>query len=115
MLLLATAAFVGSAACAPCHPKIAADYARTPMARSSGHVERIAPTQFTANGQRYRIATNRLYFDQGDAPFDYFIGSNTEGRSYLFSREAICSSCPSRGINRAANGTLRRAMSTKRK
>jgi Cytochrome c554 and c-prime/Tetratricopeptide repeat len=87
MLLLAAATFVGSAACAPCHPRIAADYAGTPMARSSGHVERIDSAQFTAAGQRYRVMNNRLYFDQGDAPFDYFIGSNTEGRSYLFSRE----------------------------
>src|SRR5258706_12026380 len=87
MLLLAAAAFVGSAACSPCHVGIAAGYAKTPMARSSGRVDRIDPAQFTASGHRYRIANNRLYFERGDAPFDYFIGSNTAGRSYLFSLE----------------------------
>jgi len=94
MLLLAAAAFVGSAACGICHSRIAADYAKTPMARSSGRVERLDPVQFTAAGHRYRIASNRLYFDQGDAPFDYFIGSNTAGRSYLFSREGYLFELP---------------------
>jgi Tetratricopeptide repeat/Cytochrome c554 and c-prime len=94
MLLLAAAAFVGSAACGSCHPKIAADYAKTPMARSSGRVERLDPVRFTAGGHRYRIANNRLYFDQGDVPFDYFIGSNTAGRSYLFSREGYLFELP---------------------
>jgi hypothetical protein len=94
MLLLAAAAFVGSPACAACHHRTAADYAKTPMARSSGRVERIDPTQFTAAGHQYRIANNRLYFDQGAAPFDYFIGSNTAGRSYLFSREGYLFELP---------------------
>ncbi|HVW87472.1 MAG TPA: tetratricopeptide repeat protein [Bryobacteraceae bacterium] len=87
MLLLAAAAFVGSAACRPCHLKISEDYAQTPMARSSGRVGTLDPARFTAAGHRYRIANNRLYFDGGDAPFDYFIGSNTAGRSFLLSRE----------------------------
>src|SRR5262245_41296517 len=94
MLLLVTAAFVGSAACAPCHPKIAANYAKTPMAQSSGRADQIAPAEFTAAGHRYRIANNRLYFNGGEAPFHYFIGSNTAGRSYLFAREGYLFELP---------------------
>jgi Flp pilus assembly protein TadD len=93
MLLLA-ALFAGSAACTPCHAKIAADYARTPMARSSGRVDHLQPATFAAAGHTYRIADNRLYFDRGSAPFDYFIGSNTAGRSYLFSREGYLFELP---------------------
>jgi hypothetical protein len=94
MLLLATAAFVGSALCQPCHPKIAADYAKTPMARSSGLVDTVPEGQFTAAGHKYRVANKRLFFDQGSAPFNYFIGSNTAGRSYLFGREGYLFELP---------------------
>ena len=94
MLLLLSATFVGSAACGGCHSKIAADYSKTPMARSSGRVEHLDPVEFTAAGHRYRIANGRLYFGQGDAPFDYFVGSNTAGRSYLFSHEGFLFELP---------------------
>ena len=39
----------------------------------------VAPAEFTAAGQRYRIAGNRLVFDQGSAPMQYFIGSQSRG------------------------------------
>src|SRR5215471_16707409 len=94
MLLLLSATFVCSAACGGCHSKIAADYSKTPMARSSGRVEHLDPVEFTAAGHRYRIANGRLYFGQGDAPFDYFVGSNTAGRSYLSSREGYLFELP---------------------
>jgi hypothetical protein len=94
MLLLAAAVFAGSASCRPCHTKIFDDYAKTPMARSSGHVDSVSPSQFSAAGHRYRIENNRLYFDQGNAPVDYFIGSNTAGRSYLFAREGYLFELP---------------------
>ena len=93
MLLLA-AAWVGSAACQPCHPKIFADYLATPMARSSGRADSVAPAQFSAAGQNYRIANNRLLFGSGEAPFSYFIGSNTGGCSYLTAREAYLFELP---------------------
>jgi hypothetical protein len=56
------------------------------MARSSGRVDRAPPSRFSAAGHRYRIENSRLYFDRGSAPFDYFIGSNAAGQSYLFAR-----------------------------
>jgi tetratricopeptide (TPR) repeat protein len=64
------------------------------MARSSGRVDSVTPAQFTAAGHRYRVENNRLYFDQGNAPIDYFIGSNTAGRSYLFAREGYLFELP---------------------
>ena len=94
MLLLAAAVFVGSQACRPCHSAIADAYARTPMARSSGPVDSVLPAVFTAAGHRYRIANNRLSFDQGSATFDFFVGSNTAGRSYLFRREGYLYELP---------------------
>src|SRR5689334_11073652 len=94
MLLLATALFVGSQACRECHAEIAEAYSRTPMARSSGAVESVPEAEFTASGQRYRISGNRLWFDQGSAPFDYFIGSNSKGRTYLFQREGYLFELP---------------------
>jgi tetratricopeptide (TPR) repeat protein len=83
MLLFAAAVFVGSQACRPCHTAIFDSYMRTSMAQSSGRVESLAPASFTAAGHRYRISDKRLFFDGGSAPFDYFIGSNAAGRTYL--------------------------------
>ncbi len=83
MFLLAAALFVGSQTCKSCHAAIAESYARTPMAQSSGRVESLAPAEFTAAGHRYEISDKRLLFDGGSASFDYFIGSNAAGRTYL--------------------------------
>lgn len=94
MLLLAAAVFVGNLPCARCHAEIAAAYARTPMAQSSGRAESIAPAQFTAAGHRYRISDSRLHFDEGSASIDYFIGSNTMGRSFLTQREGYLFELP---------------------
>lgn len=87
MLLLAAAAvFVGSQACRPCHAGIFDSYIRTPMAGSSGRVESVAPAKFTAAGRLYAIEGNELRFDGGAVTMDYFIGSNTAGRSYIHQR-----------------------------
>jgi Tfp pilus assembly protein PilF len=94
MLLLATAVFVGSQTCQPCHTALFAAYSRTPMARSSGRVESLADAEFTAAGHRYRIASNRLYFDRGSAGIDYFVGSGAAGRSFLFQREGYLFELP---------------------
>ena len=83
MLLFAAAVFVGSQACRPCHAGIFESFARTPMAQSSGRVESLAPTSFTAAGRSYRIEDKRLFFEGGSVSFDFFVGSNSEGRSYL--------------------------------
>jgi tetratricopeptide (TPR) repeat protein len=94
MLLLAAAVFAGSSACRPCHSAIAAAYERTPMARSTGMVDSVPPAEFTAAGHRYRIADNRLHFSQGSVAFDYFVGSNAAGRSFLFQREGYLYELP---------------------
>ena len=94
MLLLAAAIFVGSQACKPCHASISETYAGTPMARSSGAASPLPTATFTAAGQRYRVDGKRLHFDQGSATIDYFIGSNTEGRSYLWSLEGYLFELP---------------------
>src|SRR4051812_37171023 len=94
MLLLAAAIFAGSQQCRGCHTVIADTYSRTPMAHSSGPVDSIPDAEFTAAGQRYRITGNRLVFDQGSAPLHYFVGSNANGRSYLFQREGYLFELP---------------------
>jgi tetratricopeptide (TPR) repeat protein len=53
------------------------------MARSSGRAETVPAAAFTAAGQRYRIAERTLHFEGGSVPMDFFIGSNSAGRSYL--------------------------------
>src|SRR5438105_1176370 len=83
MLLFATAILVGSQACRPCHAAIADKYAQTPMARSSGRAEPMAPVGFVAAGHRYRIEGKRLSFEGGTSSIDYFIGSNSAGRTWL--------------------------------
>ncbi len=94
MLLLAAAAFIGSQQCRPCHETVFDAYAKTPMAQSSGRAESIAPASFTAAGHRYQIANNRLIFDGGSAPMDYFIGSNAAGRSFIREREGYLFELP---------------------
>lgn len=96
MLLLAvTALYVGSASCTPCHAEIAAAYAKTAMARSSGRVAEEPPQgRFRAAGQDYEIAGTRLGFAAGSASLDFFIGSNTAGRSFLTEREGYLYELP---------------------
>jgi hypothetical protein len=94
MLLLATAVFVGSQACRPCHPAVADAYARTPMARSSGPVDSVSSAAFTAAGHKYRINNNQLIFDGGSSSIDYFVGSNSAGRSYLRERDGYLYELP---------------------
>jgi hypothetical protein len=94
MLMFAAAMFVGSQACRPCHTAIADAYARTPMARSSGHVDSIADASFTASGHKFRISGNRLSFDGGASSIDYYVGSNSAGRSYLRASEGYLFELP---------------------
>jgi len=94
MLLLAAATFVGTQACRPCHRAIADAYAQTPMARSSGRVESVAPASFTAAGNRYRIEGKRLIFDGGSQSMDYYIGSNAAGRSFLSEQDGYLFEVP---------------------
>ena len=83
MLLLAVATFVGSQACGPCHGAIAEAYAKTPMARSAGRAEPLAQASFVAAGHSYGVEGNRLTFEGGSSTIDYYVGSNTAGRTWL--------------------------------
>ena len=64
------------------------------MARSSGPVESLAPASFTAAGHRYQIAGQRIAFDGGSVSFDYFVGSNSAGRSYIHERDGYLFELP---------------------
>ncbi len=92
--MLIAAVFVGSQACRPCHAVITDEYAKTPMARSSGRAAPLPTANFSAAGHRYNIEGNRLSFDGGSAPIDYFVGSNSEGRSYLQARDGYLFELP---------------------
>ncbi|HXJ38112.1 MAG TPA: multiheme c-type cytochrome, partial [Bryobacteraceae bacterium] len=94
MLLLAAVVYVGSAACQPCHPAIAASYAKTAMARSSGPVQSVPEARVAVAGQDYRIADRHLSVGDTSVPFDYFIGSGAHGRSYAFAREGFLYELP---------------------
>ena len=94
MSMLAAALFIGSQACAPCHPQIAESYVRTPMARSSGVALPLPAASFTASKQRYKVEGKTLHFEGGKATIDYFIGSNSEGRSYLHSHDGYLFELP---------------------
>ncbi len=94
MLLLAAAVFVGSPACRPCHAGIAETWERSPMARSSGRAEPLPAASFVAAGHRYEIEGKRLGFEGGSARFDYFIGSNAAGRSFLWERDGYLFELP---------------------
>jgi Tfp pilus assembly protein PilF len=104
----------GSAACAPCHARIFETYIRTPMALSSGQTgtgsfaesfER-GEISHTSSGIRYRVYQdkNRPSFDfdfidatlriRGTRPLEYFVGSGTVGRSYLFSIDRFLYQAP---------------------
>jgi hypothetical protein len=104
----------GSAACAPCHAKLFADYLRTPMALSSGLTGRGGFSEsfekgaisHAPSGVRYRVYQNKerpsFGFDftddalrvQGTRPLEYFVGSGTVGRSYLFSIDRFLYQAP---------------------
>ncbi|HKD06546.1 MAG TPA: FG-GAP-like repeat-containing protein [Bryobacteraceae bacterium] len=57
------------------------------MAQTSGTVANVPAASVTAGGHAFRIADRTLTFDGGSASFDYFLGSNTHGRSYLYSHD----------------------------
>jgi predicted CXXCH cytochrome family protein len=104
----------GSAACAPCHATVFASYMRTPMALSSGRTgsgsfaESFERGEFShaPSGIRYRVHPDEkkpsFDFDltdtglriQGSRPLQYFVGSGTVGRSYLFSIDRFLYQAP---------------------
>jgi tetratricopeptide (TPR) repeat protein len=98
-------------ACAVCHRAIYKQYERTPMARASGlALDGLMQGSFThaASGVHYRIferdgagwlsyarpATAAGGYLNGEVKLEYFIGSNTRGRTYLFERDGYWFEAP---------------------
>jgi hypothetical protein len=79
--------------CAPCHKEIAANFARTPMANSSGRVTQLPAARYihSPSQTQYDISsTGRVAIATPEAratqQLNYFIGSGAHGRSFLFLR-----------------------------
>jgi hypothetical protein len=102
MLLLAAALFVGNNACAPCHAEIFRSYTATPMAQSSGIVTGgLQPGLFrhATSGAKYQIgASGKVELSIGsqrsERRLDYFIGSGSAGRSFLYSQDGFLFQAP---------------------
>ncbi len=90
---------VGNDACRPCHSQIYETYSRTPMSRTSGRATSgFVAGEFThrRSGIHYRVFSDNegptLAFERpgdrglsGRLPLKYYVGSNTRGRTFLFS------------------------------
>jgi len=90
---------VGNDACRPCHTQIYESYSHTPMARTSGPAAAgLVAGEFThrRSGIHYRVFSDAdgptLAFERpgdraisGRLPLKYYVGSNTRGRTFLFS------------------------------
>jgi predicted CXXCH cytochrome family protein len=94
-----TADSVGNEACRPCHAALVDSYSRTAMARTSGSAtpDTVIEGDFThqPSGVAYRVepkpdgavlaySRERGPALNGSVRLDYYVGSNTRGRTYLF-------------------------------
>jgi hypothetical protein len=107
LVLASCAAYgdTGNRACATCHADIFKSYQQTAMAHSSGPVTRIESKgefEHALSGVRYRVysESQAAFFDfdlpevHGRRQLQYFIGSGTVGRSYLFSADGFLYQAP---------------------
>jgi hypothetical protein len=78
--------FATALACADCHKDLAAHYARSPMANSTGRV--VAAEEMPGGvGDQYVITPQMgLQWSGGSVALTFFIGSRRMGRSYAFSQ-----------------------------
>ena len=97
LLLVATLAV-----CGDCHPQIAARWAESPMARSSGITNPIseAPSEFLDESSRTRFEIRRdagvlkLLWPGHQQSLDFYIGSRRMGRSYGFIEDGYLYQAP---------------------
>ena len=97
LLLVATLA-----ACGDCHPQIAARWARSPMARSSGLTNPISEPagEFVNESSRTRFEIRRdagalkLFWPGHQQSLDFYIGSRRMGRSYGFVEDGYLYQAP---------------------
>jgi tetratricopeptide (TPR) repeat protein len=102
MMLAAQALYVGNGACAECHAEILRSYNATPMAQSSGRVDRNLPAgsfRHVESGVEYRMeASGMVHMSKGSEEsqrrLDYFIGSGMAGQSFLYSHEGYLFQAP---------------------
>ena len=101
-------AYVGNTACATCHSSIYDSYSRHPMALTSGQVNqtviessfRHAPSSIIYRIYQKGTKTFFSYERPGDSTtngkqeLDFFVGSGTRGRSYLFSIDGFLYQAP---------------------
>jgi tetratricopeptide (TPR) repeat protein len=101
-------AYVGNDACVPCHKAIVESYAQTAMARTSGPaLPAIVEGSFRhpLSGVSYRVHRDgtraMLSYDRSTAPelhgsqeLSYYVGSNTRGRTFLFSVDRFLYQAP---------------------
>ena len=120
--------FVGSAACAECHLKIAESYRDQPMAQSLGTAESMSEIEdfqdknsFSPDGrhwysvektsegvfhhERLTDANGETLYDQS-VPVAYTMGSGHQGRSYLIDRGGLLFMSPITWYSRAAHWDL---------
>jgi hypothetical protein len=64
------------------------------MAQSSGRVGTLSPAAFSAGGRSYRIDGRELIFEGGSLSIDYFVGSNSAGRSFLHEKDGYLFELP---------------------
>ena len=81
-------------ACADCHGKLAGEYARTPMANTSGPVA-AAEEEAGRVGNLYRITPQMtLQWFGGQVDLTFFVGSRRMGRSYVYARDGYLFQAP---------------------
>jgi hypothetical protein len=101
--------YVGNEACRPCHAALVESYSRTAMARTSGPAtpDEVIEGTFAhePSGILFRIERQREgatlgYSRPGDPSLngsvrlEYYVGSNTRGRTYLFALEGFLYQSP---------------------
>lgn len=99
--------YVGNGACVRCHKEISDGYARTAMARTSGPaLANLIEGSFLhrPSGVSYRVFRDgtraRLSYDRASPPLhgsqqlEYFVGSNTRGRTFLFTIDGFLYQSP---------------------
>ncbi len=99
---------LGNDACRPCHAALVERYGATAMARTSGRAAgNLIAGHFkhTPSGVEYRTAEQdgepRLFFKRKNEPrlegsirLDYYVGSNTRGRTYLYAIDGFLYQSP---------------------
>src|SRR5262249_29880842 len=93
---LAADRYTGSASCAGCHPELFRRYSQTAMGRSSGPVSGLAGAEpaVSTRGLYYRIASDYSLEISKRWAMEFFIGSGSAARSFLWSKDGFLFQSP---------------------